>query len=277
MRLILGLSVCAVLGCVLPAAAMASSIAGTVTAAVGHAPIAEVEVCSHAQPYTVEDTCAETDSSGKYLLAGLAPGEYSIHFSDRIKNRNYVDQYYGGSDVYPGTRVTIGGSEERNGIGAELQPGGSILGTVTDAESSLPIPNVPACAMAEIAPGGYAARCAETAADGTYRINGLPPGSYEVEFQSGLLNYQQQYYPGVPKANESTKVTIAAAGDEKGSIDVAMHAGAEISGTVTEVGTGKPLGGITVELVHPSKKATGWPGPTPPASTSSAACRKTKT
>ncbi len=242
-----GLALCAVVGCIGPAAALANSISGTVAAAAaGHAPIAGIEVCVEGPQQTGERTCATTEAAGHYAVTGLSANTWSVYFSDRALNRNFVDEFYGGGQEFPGSQVLLGQSEDAQGIDAELEAGSSISGTVTDADSHAPIADLPACALAFIGPHGFAQRCAHTAADGKYRINGLPPGEYKLDFQSGKLNYQEQELPG--------HVTIAAAEELIDPIDAEMHVGAEISGTVTEVGSHKPLEKIEVELLQPVKE-----------------------
>lgn len=241
-KLALGLGLCAMVVFAGPAAALASSISGTVTAAAaGHAPIAGVEVCVEGPQQTGEDTCVTTEAAGHYVLAGLPANTWSVEFSDWMLNRNFVDQFYGGGHEFPGTQVVLGPSEDVQGVNAELVAGSAISGTVTDADSHAPIAGVPACALAFFGPHGFAQRCASTGGDGKYRINGLPPGEYTLDFQSGKLNYQELELPG--------HVTIAGAEEVIDPIDAAMHVGAEISGTLTEVGTGKPLAGIEIDLL----------------------------
>lgn len=246
-RWLVGVALGAIAIGALPAAVSAATVSGTVTGAPGAVALEGVEVCSHVNPYDFEDTCAQTDSGGHYALAGLPAGEYSIHFSDRERNRNYVDQYYDGGFAYPGTRITVGGSENRTGIDVELPAGSSISGTVTDVDTGLPIAGIFACPFAEVP--GYQ-RCDETGPDGKYQANGLPPTSYRVEFQSGLLNYQEQELPPIGEP----KIVISAANEAVGPIDAAMKVGAEISGTVREAGTGKPVANLFVELIHPAPK-----------------------
>jgi hypothetical protein len=240
-----------------PALASAGTIAGTVSEAAGsNAPLAGVKVCSHVDPHTFEDSCTTTDAGGNYSLSSLPAGSYSVHFDDSAVNRNVVSQYYGGSDSYPGTRVTLASpSETLSGIDAQLPPGGTITGAVTDAPSHLPLAGIPVCAFAESI--GYE-RCERSEASGAYVINGLPAGSYDVEFQSGLLNYQSQSYDGSVWPEPWTPVTIFSPGEVESGIDAAMRPGVEISGQLTEAGSDRPLAGIPVELLRPGRESTGW-------------------
>jgi hypothetical protein len=246
-----GVVVFAAFSLVAATSAFAATISGTVSEADGaHAVLEGVEVCSHVQPYTFEDSCATSDGAGNYSLS-VPAGSYSVHFSDSPRNRNLVDQYYGGSVTFPGTLVSVSGATESvTGIDAQLGEGSTISGSVTDAATHASIAGIPVCAVAEYGLEGFATRCHKTDESGNYAINGLPPGEYEVEFQSGLLNYQPQYYDGTPERAGRTLVPILAAGETAGSIDAAMEVGVEITGTLTEAGTGVPLGGILVDALQ---------------------------
>jgi hypothetical protein len=229
--------------------ASAGTISGTVSEAEGaHATLPGVEVCSHVIPYTFEDSCTVTGAGGAWSL-GLPAGTYAIHFRDWAQNRNLVDQYYSGQRFYPGTTVAVPASGAVGGIDANLAPGSTITGTVTDAATAAPVGEIPVCALAEYAEG-FAERCERSGPNGVYTINGLPPGEFEVEFQSGYTNYQPQVYDGVESRSERTPVTIAAAGETKGTIDAAMALGVEITGTLRE-STGAPVAAVQVEASLP--------------------------
>jgi Carboxypeptidase regulatory-like domain len=238
------------LGAVAPSLAAAGSISGAVSAASGGAPIQGVEVCSHVQPYTFEDTCAETNSGGAYTLGGLPAGSYYVHFSTDQHNLDYVNQYFDGKDFLPGDLVTIAASEVRTGVDAELRAGGVIAGAVTDAASANPVAGFPVCAFAQF-PTGETGRCTQTDAGGNYAIKGLVSEEYEVTFEGeGEFNYLTQYWEGSETYGAFDPVAVTE-GTTVSGIDAALHPGAEISGTLTEAGTHKPLAHIRVDLLAP--------------------------
>lgn len=118
---------------------------GTVTDASSSSPIAGVEVdvydSSHAY---VEELC--TGSGGTYSAPGLASGNYTVEFQTTgvsCDSLNYVTQYYGGqASAGSATPVGVTAGATTSGIGAALQPGGIITGSVTDASSSGALPGV---------------------------------------------------------------------------------------------------------------------------------------
>jgi hypothetical protein len=244
------LAVFAALAVVAPALAAAGSISGTV-ADESHVGIEGVQVCARIEPFTVEETCAETNAAGAYALAGLQQGSYKVSFHE-TRNRNYVDQYYNGKDEF-GTAdpLPVGSAQDLTGVDAEMHPGGTIAGSITDAISMDPVANFPVCAFAST-PLGEVGRCSYTDPSGNYAINGLPPEDYQVEFLGeGSFNYLTQYYDDASSSGGATLVKIEGPGDVEASINAALEVGAEISGTLTEVGTHKPLANVRVALLEP--------------------------
>lgn len=247
----LALCLFGVLGAVAPALAAAGSISGTVTAATGGLPVGGIRVCARIEPFTIDETCADTDSAGAYSVPGLPAGSYRVRFSE-LQNRNLVDQYFDGESEYGlADLVTIGASENRTGVDAALRPGGTIAGTVTDAGSGGPVGNFLVCAFATT-PSSEVGGCWRTDSDGNYAINGLLPEDYVVEFLSqDEFNYLPQLYDGVEKPGSGTPVPVAAANEVKSGIDAALLPGVELSGTVIAAGSGGPLPGIEVALLRP--------------------------
>jgi hypothetical protein len=234
----------------LPALAAAATISGTVTAP-GGGGIGGVEVCPTPEPYNFEVPCTETNAGGGYELSALPGSAYRLRFSAARNNLNYVSQFYDGKLYYPGDLVTVGDSEARTGVDAVLQPGGSIAGRVVGANSLNPVAGFQVCAFSN-SMSGEVGRCWSTDDSGNYVINGLPPAKYQVEFVGeGDFNYLTQYYDGVTGSGVATLVTVAAANEVVPAIDAALQPGAEISGTVTEVGTHQPLAKIAVSLLEP--------------------------
>ena len=244
------LAVCAALAAVAPGLAAAGSISGTVVDE-AQAPIADVQVCARVEPFTVEEACDQTSAGGTYTLSGLVQGSYKVRFHEAL-NRNYVDQYYDEKGEFSAADlVSVGGTQDVTGIDAELSPGGTISGTVTDAVSAGPVANFPVCAFATTALGEVG-RCWRTDASGNYAINGLAPEDYQVEFLGeGAFNYLTQYYDEAATSGAATLVKIEGPGEVEASIDAALDVGAEISGTLTEAGSHKPLANVQVALLEP--------------------------
>jgi hypothetical protein len=235
------------LAALVPALAAASSISGTVTAE-GGGPLQGVEVCPRPQPYTFETTCVETGPAGTYKLDGLPEGNYLVYFSTERNNLRYVSEFYDNerynweADLFP-----LGPSENAT-LDVALAEGGSISGTVTDEETEGPIAGIWACA---IDAQGIPARCDLSDANGDYLLNGLPTGTYSVEYEGGnRVNYLREFYEDAATWAAATDVNVTAPATTSG-IDGKLSPGGEILGRVSDVKTGAPLAAVMVCASQP--------------------------
>jgi len=126
---------------------------------------------------------------------------------------------------------------------------GSISGTVVQESTATPVVTLPV-ALYDAA-GDYVGQ-ATTESDGTYRFDGLSAGSYHL--RTGSSNsYIAELYDDQPcpfldcDVTSGTAVPVTA-GTETTGIDFALERGGRIVGTVTETGTGTPLGGVEVRV-----------------------------
>jgi hypothetical protein len=136
---------------------------------------------------------------------------------------------------------------------------GSISGTVT-ATNGFPLDNATVEAMS----GSTVVASATAAADGTYTIDGLSPGSYSV-YSSIVFN---NFPSGVPGAEsfygDSAQETVPVTADSVTSgINVVLAITPSITGTVTAVSSGQPIDNVVVQVipVHGSDTpVTGYTG-----------------
>jgi len=125
--------------------------------------------------------------------------------------------------------------------GGELDAGnpkpatGSLSGRVLDARTSAPIA---AFAIAVFRRDGLATRMIAPASfvdpSGAYMIEGLAPGTYEATAMAA--GYAWSSY------------AVVQIGDSPAEADLALHAGARITGVVTDAATKRPVGGATLSL-----------------------------
>lgn len=208
-------------------------ISGTVTDASSHAPLSKIEVCASYGP----SRCSSTKSNGEYTITGLATGSYTIHFTAGAEGGNYLDQYWNGktsSSTAEAVSVTQGATYK--GKDAEMQAGGGVAGTVTDADSHAPIGNAEVCATGGAEGSGRG--CTSTNANGEYAIFQLESGPYTVavsDDQEGS-NYIRQVVGGV---------SVLAPGVAS-AVNVELHSGGQISGLVTDAATHAGIAGIEV-------------------------------
>ncbi len=126
-----------------------------------------------------------------------------------------------------------------------LTPSGTaqIKGTVTSAATSKAVEGIEVCAYTEAV---Y--QCASTGATGEYDITGLGAGEYTVYFAVPFEladNYLTQYYNNKSSEVEATPVVLASGATANG-INAALHAGAQITGKVTDAVSKAAITGIEV-------------------------------
>ena len=156
---------------------------------------------------------------------------------------DYATQWYNGTSSEtqsaPGTLVAVTATSPATDINAAMSAGTSMSGTVGAAAGGGDLAGI--CVSAFPVGGTTSAGTADTsAADGTYTVEGLLPGSYYVEFSAGSCggSFVTQWYNGTPTGASSISgalavaVTVVSAAT---SINAAMAVSTSISGTVTAV------------------------------------------
>ncbi len=188
-------------------------------------------------------------SAGIYKIAGLPADTFSLSYDATGTGFNLSNVWVDGSgltyDYGSGTQyaVTAGNTTAAN---FSVPAVGGIGGTVTAATGGA-LPGVGVSvydATGNIIPPG-----ANTAADGTYTVSDVLPGSYEVQF-AGLAgsNLASSFYGGSSTLGAASKVTVSS-GATTPSINGSLGVGATISGTVTAAQGGAALGGLPVEVL----------------------------
>ena len=202
---------------------------------------------------------AITGKNGEYTIAGLASGHYKVEFSPGLEsNLNYVAQFYEDKSSFASAGlVEVVQGEIKTEVNAELQVGGEIEGSVTDAWTHAALAGVYVFAIGS---GEAFAGVAQTNASGQYTMLGLASGSYEIEFvdlASGSP-YITQYYNDEP-ALASANPVVANQGETTPGIDAALVRKAPVD-TAAPVVSGTPAAGETLSCSNGSW--TGSPAPT---------------
>lgn len=229
----------------MPAGASAgtASISGTVTGAESK-PLGGVQVDVSA-PDGGSLWGGSTGPNGTYTVGGLPAGSYVVGFSAA----GYLPGYFEDAESARSAKlVTVAEGAAAGEVDGHLQLAGSIAGTVTDSAGT-PLPGIEV--SVRDGHGHYAG--ATTAADGTYSIGELAPGSYSVRFapeapvagfSPGGGNYLAQYYDQRASAGEADPVTVVGGRTATG-IDARLAAGGTISGHVVD-DTGASVYGLLV-------------------------------
>ena len=180
-----------------------STITGTVTEEGTNAPLTNARVLAlRAADYQIV-RAATTNASGQYSL-DLAAGAYKLAFLDATGGHDmewYNNQPSTG--LSSATSVTAPGAANA-ALNANT---GTMAGTITHDPAAYPVAGAWVIA---IGPTGIAAG-AVTAANGTYTIAGLAPGTYRATFVDPNGGRTQEYWNDSPTYPGATTFNIAAA------------------------------------------------------------------
>jgi Carboxypeptidase regulatory-like domain len=162
-------------------------VSGKVT--LGGAPAAHVDACV---TFFIFSECDETNAAGEYTIENLSEGSDKVRFDPpetctaRLCSSVYITEFWNGAfseETSTPVKVTLGTTT--TGIDSELQLGGRIAGTVTNAGTGQPAANVYVCAISASKTEGA---CNFTNAAGEYSLTGLASGSYEVDFEGDVCS-----------------------------------------------------------------------------------------
>ena len=229
-----------------------ATISGTVTA-VGGGDLAGICVEAFLNGTGIA-AATPTAANGTYTISGLAPGSYGVLFVPGCGGGDFASQWYNGTtsgtQSAPGTLVAVTATSPATGINAAMSAGTSISGTVSASLGGAHLAGI--CVNAFPVGGTNSAGTADTsAADGTYTVGGLLPGSYDVEFSAGSCggSYVTQWFNGTPTGASSMSGAMAVAvtvASPATSNNAAMSASTSISGTVSAAVSGADIGNMCV-------------------------------
>jgi hypothetical protein len=180
---------------------------------------------------------------GRYRIEALDAGHYRVYFDPACGYHAtpYLDQWWrGASTVKASKLVSVRFGAVTGRVNAALRLGGKITGTVRFKNSrGRPLAGI--CvfgtglgAVSGVEPDGV------TKKDGTFVLEGLPAGRYQLSFgavgcgNNGNYLYYNDPHPVRVDLGRTTRMAVF------------MKPGAIISGTVTSAATGRPLAGICV-------------------------------
>jgi len=193
-----------------------------------------------------------TDASGYYTFAGVPPTDVYIYACSRCNNHPYVDEYYDDAlTESEATVLSVSIGVTVTNVNFTLAVGGSISGHVYQADGVTPIADVHV--MAHDFDTDQWVRDANTQADGSYTIQGLPSGDHRVRAQAA--GYLEEYYRETVDWNQANRVAVTAPNATTG-IDFTLDRGdATIRGHV-RYGDGTPVPYINVNGSR--WNASGW-------------------
>ena len=196
------------------AAAATGGIHGTVTSAETAAPVDNYRVDLYdSAKAQVATTCTAAD--GTYSFSGLGTADFYVSFSGKTgcgAPTDFAPEWW--AHHFAGTlanAIPVTDGLVSTGIDASLRAGAQVLGTVTDAATTLPVANVTVQVHDNF---GSLLTSVCSAADGTYTANRLAPGVDTVAFISdggcgAVAGYQTQYYNDAATFAAAAPVDIA--------------------------------------------------------------------
>jgi hypothetical protein len=206
---------------------------------------------------------ARTDDDGRYTLAQVPAGEYTL----TAGRAGYVEASFGQiTSRTPPRRVTVADGSTVGPLDFQLSRGGVITGRVVD-DAGEPAERVAVRAMQQVRRGGQsraggASQTDQTDDQGHYRLFGLPPGEYLViaepadrrgwRTRDGLVqgvdvDIIPTYGPGTVNPADAIRVQVQAGLEAAMDVQLVAARVATVRGRVL-TSTGDPLGAGSVRL-----------------------------
>ena len=203
---------------------------------------------------------SNTGADGTYRIDDVAAGDVRVHFRD-CNQGPYIEQWYDNQPTgEQATALRLGGGEVRSGIDATLTRGVTVSGRVIDPQGR-PLPSI----TVNVNPDGQGSSgWAQTDGDGRYQTNGLPGGSYRVQFQdqSSAPAWATQYWDGADSYNQATLLQLGAGdGPVRDGVDATLRRAASVAGHVYGPG-GAPAANVCVNAIETTSDSPTWIGGT---------------
>jgi len=178
-----------------------------------------------------------TDETGHYEVTLPSPGEYNVGIADQGMR--------GGSTV----KVTV---PDTATFSYDIQvPDGAISGRVTDSETGAPLTGVMVIAQVQTVKGekttlmGRGGSRTMSADDGTYRLSGLTPGTYDMTFVKEGYGAELRHGLEVKGTDEMSGQDQPLSKGISFKVRVTNPSGAPVGGAIVMVAQdGQLLGGI---------------------------------
>jgi hypothetical protein len=156
--------------------------------------------------------------------------------------------------VTDGMPVDVALGSVAGGIDIALTTGGRIGGTVSGGSPAAPLAGI---LVDFINAAGATSSSVGTNSAGTYLSGGLPPGTYYARTRGSSSappasqGFANEVFDNVAcsgcSPTSGTPITVAA-GATTPNIDFVLAPGGRVSGRVTDLATGSPLAGVTVQF-----------------------------
>ena len=193
---------------------------------------------------------AETGTGGTYEVRGLRTGSYRLGFID-VGDGHLAEYWNDAASVETADDVTATAGAATRNVDVELQRGAEITGLVTGVGGA-PVEDVDVSAYRWDAAEAYWEYVSDdiTAANGSYRIDGLPTGEYRLEFVDYLgRGYAREYWDNATTVWGATPIRVSAGGAATGR-NAQLEVGGVIRGAVTAPTSMDDVAAVAYQLVH---------------------------
>ena len=216
---------------------LSTGITGTITDAVSGAPVPG----AFAAVLRTDDFSLAAgvvaDGSGNYD-ATVPPGDYYLYLVD--PTGAHTAAFSG-----PPTTFVVPADTIIDADGTMAPTRGAVAGTITETGPDTPIAG--AWALSINAATGAVERGVVANGSGTYTIAGLNPGNHHIGWIDSSGAHQTRFSPNSVDVPGATPLAVTAGGSTtaNGSLptQTAIGTGTNLTGTLTEAGTGSPLAG----------------------------------
>lgn len=172
-----------------------------------------------------------TDDRGVYRLFGLPPGDYYVEASPRLSasalTRAGSTYYPSSADLGSAQRISLGAAQERVGVDISLAFGNTarVSGRVVDA-SGLPLTSARSVSLVARGPSALRNRSAPIQPDGSFILEGVPPGEFTVYTTTPATEGPVQF----------AMVDLLMSGSDREQIVLRTTTGATATGTIAVAG-----------------------------------------
>jgi hypothetical protein len=191
----------------------AGKIAGSVTDLSDGSSVADIAVGAwyHDGLAWVNAGGGVTNSSGQYVVGGLAPGLYRLMFEDVYSPPRYLTEFYDNkASIEAANDVGVTAGATTANIDAALGGYGKIAGAATGPDGTTAITGI------DIDVWRYNpdwmdwewVSFATTEVSGDYEVNGLITEDYRVEFSDSLGQFASEFYDDQPDIQSATDVHV---------------------------------------------------------------------
>jgi hypothetical protein len=223
----------ALLALLLPIAAGAATISGTVTSDTG-APLPSMTVSAYTTAGALQAT-GTTSSSGTYSLT-VPAGTYQVLAYDPAGA--FATSFYADAESFETSALlTVTATQTLTNINFRLVHAGFAVGHVTST-SGAPLANI---TVAAYNPDGTTRGFTKTDSAGSFTL-ALPPGTYRLGAFDESLGHATTFFTSALSFDAASPVTIVAT--QSFTANIQLPPAAAIRGTVTDRATLAPLGGM---------------------------------